>query len=99
MLSAWRALLLGVIMTHTRTSLLEQLHAGPCVVTFTKVNGEKRIMPCTLKEGLIPVVPTLTDVVPSKAPRKENFDTIRVFCTDKQEWRSFRVDSVIDITT
>lgn len=83
--------------THTRTSLLEQLHAGPCVVTFTKVNGEKRVMPCTLQASLLPVAPTIKEVV--KEGRKENLDTIRVFCTDKQEWRSFRVDSVIDITT
>jgi hypothetical protein len=83
-------------MAHTRTSLLEQLHAGPCVVTFTKVNGEKRVMPCTLQASLLPIVPSTKEVV---TERKENLDTIRVFCTDKQEWRSFRVDSVIDITT
>lgn len=82
-------------MTHTRTSLLEQLHAGPCVVTFTKVNGEKRVMPCTLQASLLPIAPSKEVVT----ERKENLDTIRVFCTDKQEWRSFRVDSVIDITT
>lgn len=83
-------------MPHTRSSLLELLHAGPCVVTFTKVNGEQRVMPCTLKASMLPVAPSTKGVV---TERKENLDTIRVYCTDKQAWRSFRVDSVIDITT
>lgn len=80
-------------MTFTREQLLTALHNGPCTVTFTKVNGEKRVMPCTLQASMLPPAPP---VVEGKVPRKENLDTIRVFCTDKNEWRSFRVDSVTE---
>jgi hypothetical protein len=83
-------------MAYTREQLIEALHAGPCTVTFTKVNGEKRVMPCTLQAGLVPPAP-VTVAVEGKAPRKVSLDTVRVFCTDKQEWRSFRVDSVITL--
>jgi hypothetical protein len=85
-------------MAYTREQLIEALHKGPCTVTFTKVNGEVRVMPCTLQAELIPLQP-IAAVVEGKAPRKVSLDTVRVFCTDKQEWRSFRVDSVITLET
>jgi hypothetical protein len=80
-------------MSFSRDQLLTALHHGVCTVTFTKVNGEQRVMPCTLNADWLPTAPP---VVEGKAPRKENVDTIRVFCTDKNEWRSFRVDSVTE---
>lgn len=76
-----------------RTYLQGKLSLGVVTVTFTKVNGEKRVMPCTLAPWLIPPAP----VKESSTPKKENLDVLRVFCTDKQEWRSFRIDSVSSI--
>ena len=75
------------------------LQKGVVEVEFTKVNGEHRVMPCTLNEQLIPPAPVkvLKEGEVPKPPRKENPEVIRVFCTDKQEWRSFRIDSVISI--
>ena len=70
------------------------LHAGEAVVEFTKVNGEHRVMPCSLNAALLPPAPP---VVEGKVERKINPDVIRVFCIDKQEWRSFRIDRVISI--
>lgn len=66
-------------------------------VTFTKVDGTVRTMPCTLNEGLIPPAP-LPDL--TKPPRVKKFNpaVMSVFCTDKQEWRSFRVENVISVT-
>jgi hypothetical protein len=79
--------------TLTREQLSELLHTGECVVEFTKVNGELRTMPCTLKAELIP--PVL--VVEGKTPKekKPNPDVMSVWCLDKKEWRSFRVANVI----
>ena len=79
-----------------RNILLEALTKHECTVTFTKVNGETRIMPCTLKEDVIPKPPA--DVASkSTVKRHENQNVVSVWCTDKQAWRSFRVDNVVDL--
>jgi hypothetical protein len=77
------------------------LHNGVCEITFTKVDGSVRVMPCTLNESLIPPAPvhvTNTDnPVDFPAPKREkkiNPDVMSVWCTDKNEWRSFRVANV-----
>lgn len=66
---------------------LKELH---CEVTFTKVDGERRIMPCTLNPSLIPEQPIKESVKTKKA----NPEVMSVWCTDKQSWRSFRINSV-----
>ena len=73
-----------------RELLIEALSKHECTVTFTKVNGETRVMPCTLKEDLIPKVE-------HKGTKKPNEAVVSVWCTDKSEWRSFRVDNVVDL--
>ena len=73
-----------------RNILIEALTKHECTVTFTKVNGETRVMPCTLKE----------DVIPKQEPKgtkKLNEAVVSVWCLDKKEWRSFRVDNVVDL--
>ena len=77
-----------------RTLLLE----NECIVEFTKVNGEVRSMPCTLKAVLIPdPIPAPNFPNPEDPPKvkKENPDVMSVWCTDKQAWRSFRIANVI----
>ena len=73
-----------------RNILLEALTKHECTVTFTKVNGETRVMPCTLKEDLVPKVE-------HKGTKKPNEAVVNVWCLDKREWRSFRVDNVVDL--
>ena len=73
-----------------RNILLEALTKHECTVTFTKVNGETRVMPCTLKEDVIPKVEP-------KGTKKPNEAVVSVWCLDKKEWRSFRVDNVVDL--
>lgn len=85
----------GLPVTEKRRYLMDLLCAGEVTVTFTKVNGETRVMPCTLTPALLPPEPIKES---ASKERKENLDTIRVYCTDKQAWRSFRVDSVTNIT-
>ena len=79
-----------------RNYLISMLSIGECVVEFTKVNGEHRVMPCTLSAQIIPPAPV--KLSENKSEKKVNTETIRVYCTDKNEWRSFRIDSVISIT-
>ena len=67
-----------------------ELNKGICEVTFTKKNGEERVMPCTL----------VFDSIPEEHQPKgtgsahQSQETIAVWCMDKEAWRSFRVDSV-----
>ena len=71
------------------------LQSGTYEITFTKVNGETRIMPCTLDSSKLPPAPVKEQV--NKLEKAENTNTLRVWCTDKQEWRSFRVMSILGI--
>jgi hypothetical protein len=80
----------------TREQLSELLYTGECVVEFTKINGEVRSMPCTLKTELIPPVPVKV-LAEGEIPKvkKENPNVMSVWCLDKKEWRSFRIVNVI----
>jgi hypothetical protein len=80
---------------YTREELLKALRNNRVVVTFTKVDGTKRDLFCTLKTDLIP-----QDKAPkNEKPIKENDNVIKVFALDTANgWRSFRVDSVTGMT-
>ena len=69
------------------------LHHGVCEVTFTKVNGDVRTMPCTLDSALLPPQP-LKEFHETRLYKPE---TLSVWCLDKMEWRSFRVANVTKI--
>jgi hypothetical protein len=49
-------------------------------------------MKCTLDPKLLP-----SKTGNSLVERKENDNVIRVFSVDQQEWRSFRINSVISV--
>ena len=76
-----------------RDYITAKLLEGEVTVEFTKIDGTLRIMPCTLSPTIVPPAP----IVENKKERKVSTEVIRVFCTDKKEWRSFRIDSVISI--
>lgn len=61
-------------------------------ITFTKTDGTKREMRCTQAHDLIP-----GDKVPKGTTRALSDEVARVFDLDKQEWRSFRWDSIISV--
>ncbi len=61
-------------------------------VTFTKKDGSERAMRCTLVEGRIP-----QDKQPKTESGSSSGSAVRVFDTEKSEWRSFRWDSVIKV--
>jgi hypothetical protein len=80
----------------TKQEIINLLIEGVYEVTFTKVNGETRVMPCTLKQGIVPP-PKAEEPATQKKVREINENVIVAFCTDKKEWRSFRVANVIDV--
>ena len=80
----------------TRDEIITMLQSGICEVTFTKVNGELRTMPCTLKSELLPIIDTQN--IQEGKTRKTNIDNLSVWCTDKNEWRSFKIANVQEVT-
>ena len=76
-------------------SIIDRLRSNVLEVTFNKVNGEQRIMPCTLKTDYLP------ELSESKVKQVDDFSVnktvIRAFAIDKQAWRSFRVENVTQV--
>jgi hypothetical protein len=65
------------------------LREGDVKVTFIKKDGTERVMECTLKEKSIP-----EDKQPKGEGPEKTKDVVAVFDIEKQEWRSFRWDSI-----
>lgn len=61
-------------------------------VTFTKKNGDERVMHCTTHLSEIN-----EDDHPVGSERPQNDEVMKVYDLEKQAWRSFRFDSIIDI--
>lgn len=64
-----------------------------CEVTFTKVDGSVRSMPCTLMASALPA----RDATKLHETRIYNPKTMSVWCLDKSEWRSFRTANVTHV--
>jgi hypothetical protein len=77
-----------------RQNIVEILSKGIHQVTFTKVDGVERTMPCTLDPTILPKIDINEE---KRIPRKLNPDVLRVYVTDIEQWRSFRIENVIDI--
>lgn len=76
-----------------KEELVKALHENICVVTFTKKNGEERVMSCTLNEEILPEQIDIEEAIQKKKP---NPDVMAVWDTDVGGWRSFRWDSLKD---
>ncbi len=77
-----------------RTMLKNFLKENKAQVTFKKVNGEIRIMNCTLCEDFLPM--NSEDNIVVAKPQKINNNVLAVFDLDKNLWRSFRIDNIIE---
>jgi hypothetical protein len=69
------------------------LHNGVFLVEFTKINGELRTMPCTLHKDWM----SSEAIKEHHSTRLYDPETMSVWCTDKQAWRSFKTMRVISI--
>ena len=72
-----------------RDILIKNLQKQAMRITFTKVNGDERVMDCTLQEHMIPQT--------GESNRKKNEEVLPVFDINNGGWRSFRLDSVTNI--
>jgi hypothetical protein len=64
-------------------------------VTFTKVNGDERVMQCTLLPEYVPNAPTNNGQV---LLQESESKAVSVWDVQASAWRSFRVDSVKSIS-
>jgi hypothetical protein len=71
--------------------LLEQ---HDCEVTFTKVDGTVRTMPCTLRAEAMPQRVVTEEYQTTRLYKPE---TLSVLCLDKSEWRAFKVANVQEV--
>lgn len=74
-------------------SLTEQLHNGILEITFDKVDGTRRVMQCTLDQDYIKTHSEIKEQTENTRTPKEG--VLVVFDTEKNAWRSMRVESII----
>jgi len=82
-------------MIFTRDGLIDVLRSNVVTVTFTKVNGDERVMTCTLLSEHIPNAPTTNGQVVVK---ETSSNTVSVWDVNANGWRSFRVENVKSIS-
>lgn len=72
-------------------------HLSKCVaeITFNKVDGSVRKMHCTLMTDYIPQV--ISEEQVAHVPRVQTDEVLAVWDLDKQDWRSFRLDSITNV--
>jgi hypothetical protein len=76
----------------TRETVASILKMDIAEVTFTKADGSERVMKCTLKSDVVPVVEK------KEGPgRAVNDAVLPVWDIDKDSWRSFRIDAITAI--
>ena len=93
-----------IIKAH-RKELMETLYENVLEVTFTKINGDTRVMECTLIPSMLPPkeesrpapLAALSPFEPATAEvkkKKVNEETVSVWDLKAKGWRSFRVANV-----
>lgn len=80
-------------MNITKNTLQRLLKREVLEINFNKKDGTSRSMICSLKNEFLPKVEKKTE---STTTKKENLNTIAVWDIEKEAFRSFRIDSLID---
>lgn len=82
-----------------RDFILSQTDLGVTYVRFTKVNGDDRIMRCTRNLGVIKAIlgDRWKDVYNNETSKPFTESALRIFDLDKEEWRTFRIDTVYHV--
>jgi hypothetical protein len=75
---------------YTKEYVRERLLTDILRVTFDKVNGDRRIMTCTLQRKYLPASNT-------ESNRPEPKDSLAVWDLNANGWRSFRIDKIVAI--
>lgn len=86
-------LFVGEEASAARRWLISHLKASHVDIIFIKKDGTERQMRCTLQENVVVPYEKKTD-----KEKKNNEDTLSVWDMDKNAWRSFRWDSIKNVT-
>ena len=81
-----------------KDALITQLQEGIVEVTFLKVNGDERVMTCTLRDDIKPAA-TKKDPLTLEKVRKINEEVLSVWDVKAEGWRSFRWGLISSVTT
>ncbi len=79
--------------SYKREQIVELLQKSVVEVTFTKLNGDRRIMTCTLMPDQLPPAKA-EDPLSQKKIRALNEEVVNVWDVNAAGWRSFRLDRV-----
>lgn len=77
----------------TKAELLELLKTNVVEVTFTKLNGDERVMPCTLQESYLPPAKK-DDPITQKKVREISDAVVAAWAIESNGFRSFRYDRI-----
>jgi hypothetical protein len=77
----------------TKTDLKNLLEQNVVTVDFTKLNGDKRVMTCTLREDMKPRA-TKDDALSQKKVREVSDAVVSVWDVNAKGWRSFRYERI-----
>ena len=77
----------------SRKWLIGLLEKQTAEITFIKKDGSERILKCTLKEDVLPVVQNDFGDEDSTV-RQKSKDVLAVWDVESEGWRSFRWDSI-----
>lgn len=81
----------------TKERLRNLLKKTIAEITFEKMDGTIRTMNATLMEEHLPVIRQDDPTEYNKTRRDENPKILAVWDMDKEDWRSFRVESVLKV--
>ena len=79
----------------SKAELKENLSKSVAKVVFNKSDGSTRIMNCTLISEFLPQ--KKLDENARYVPRRENDEVLAVWDLDNEGWRSFNVNSIIEV--
>ena len=80
----------------TKDELMTMLKEDELVVTFLKLDGDRRVMTCTLHEDVVPPA-TKKDPLSQKKIRQISDKVCSVWDINAKGWRSFRYDRVEEV--
>lgn len=82
----------------SKAEIVGMLHERVVTVKFKKVDGSERVMKCTLLQSMIPqTTKTTVESNNTVKERKENDSVVAAWDVEAEGWRSFRLDSIVEI--
>lgn len=79
------------LLESKRQGILDELNRGIVDLQFKKVNGDLRNMTATRDFGLIP-----EEKHPKGEVSDKNTDIVTLFDLEVKDWRSFRVENLVE---